>query len=108
MAKPANWIILTDYISTDNQPQFEPRSGMVRGGLRAGGKDVAIWGPRDAAKPNPETLPHEFIIADDDGVVYYRGVAKSNSSFAPLDMYGYPNDGATMIAYREGSTWHVL
>jgi hypothetical protein len=53
---------------------------------------------------------HEFRLADGDDIVYYYGRCTSDSSFAPLDDYGMPNDGCTDIEYKNPTTgkWEAL
>lgn len=41
-----------------------------------------------------------FRMYDDDGNLYYQGLAKPNANFDPLDDFGMPNAGCTDIAYR--------
>lgn len=106
----ARWLITQDYISdpSGDLPKFNPQKGGVHGLAAKPSKEVSIWGPRTATKPDPKNLPLQFILADDDGNVYYRGIANDNADFQPLDMYAGPNDGATMIAYLRGGKWDVL
>ena len=62
---------------------------------------------------NDENIPdncdelHEFIVLDDDNIVYFRGFSDDASSFKPLDwaMNGY---GCTAIMYRFDNTWEYL
>lgn len=51
---------------------------------------------------------YKFRLLDDDGEVYYIGYSSNNSSFAPLDDYGMPNDGCTDIQYWEDGQWKSL
>lgn len=108
----AHWLITHDFVSAlsggGDLPQFNPQAGGVRALAASPSKEVSIWGPRNATKPDPKNLPLDFIIADDDGNVYYRGLADEQAEFQPLDMYAGPNDGATMIAYRRSGKWEVL
>ena len=54
-------------------------------------------------------LPYRFRMLDDDGAVYYEGFC-SRESFQPLDDFGMPNAGCTMIEYwnNENHKWEVL
>ena len=55
-------------------------------------------------------LPHRFRMKDDDGEICYYGRSSSDSSFAPLDDFGMPNAGCTMIEYynTERKKWELL
>ncbi|CVK21561.1 hypothetical protein [Sporomusa sphaeroides] len=55
-------------------------------------------------------LPYRFRMLDDDGEIYYYGLSSSDSSFAPLDSFGMPNAGCTMIEYYNVKTkkWEIL
>lgn len=54
----------------------------------------------------------EFRLRDDDGELYYTGFylgPDDETKFAPLDDYGMPNAGATVIEYRgESGEWERL
>lgn len=50
---------------------------------------------------------HKFRMLDDDGAVYYEGLS-SSESFAPLDDFGGPNAGCTMIEYHNNGKWEML
>ena len=105
----ANWLIQRDYeaVADNRLPQLNPRTGNVEG-LNLPFKHVDIFGPRMSEPPNRSELPLLFVIADDDGNIYYYGAANEKAEFEPLDMYGRPNAGATMIAYKRGTKWDVL
>ncbi|MBP2657189.1 MAG: hypothetical protein H6Q69_221 [Firmicutes bacterium] len=49
-------------------------------------------------------LLYKFRMKDDGGIIYYYGVSSSDSSFAPLDDFGMPNAGCTMIEYYNKET----
>lgn len=52
-------------------------------------------------------LPHKFRMLDDDGEVYYEGFC-NRESFQPLDDFGMPNAGCTMIEYQNNGKWELL
>lgn len=52
---------------------------------------------------NLHELKHKFRLLDDDGIVYAYGLAKSDSSFAPLDYY-QNSYGCTEIQYKNPVT----
>ena len=49
-----------------------------------------------------------FRLYDDDNTRYYDGVMYGPVEFAPLDDYGTPNAGCTMLFYKEGGKWKQL
>lgn len=54
-----------------------------------------------------------FRLCDDDGELYYEGRSTDNKTEAaldPLDSYGMPNAGCTMIRYlnEETGEWEAL
>lgn len=54
---------------------------------------------------------YKFRLLDDDGQVYYAGRSDDDSSFAPLDCFGLPNAGCTVIQYWQsgnGGGWKNL
>lgn len=58
--------------------------------------------------PTP-TIP--FRLKDDDGEIYYRGLANdawTENAFSPLDDFGMPNDGCTEIEYFVDGVWSTL
>ncbi len=46
----------------------------------------------------------KFKMFDDDGVLYYSGLAKPDIDFEPLDYFGMPNAGCTSIKYFDSKT----
>lgn len=59
---------------------------------------------RTFAKPeNKNDFPYRFRCKDDDGIIYFSGFSKNDSSFSPLDDYGY-GCGAATIEYRNPNT----
>jgi hypothetical protein len=77
---------------------------------------VGLEGPGDA----PETIPahwecDRFRMLDDDGEVYYHGVVyaedldSEEACFGPLDDFGTPNAGCTIIQRRnEAGEWETI
>lgn len=62
-------------------------------------------------KPDSE-MPHEFRLKDDDGIIYFYGIADDASSeraFIPLDNTG-GHYGCTIIEYKNPTTnaWEML
>ena len=54
-----------------------------------------------------------FRMLDDDNEVYYEGVivtdeAGTEQDFAPLDDFGMPVAGCTMIQYQTTEGWEIL
>lgn len=50
---------------------------------------------------------HKFRMLDDDGNIYYYGESNDNESeraFAPLDYFGEPNAGCSIIEYKDEET----
>ena len=55
-------------------------------------------------------VPHPFRMKDDDRELYYSGLSSCDSSFAPLDDFGGPDSGCTIIEYKNPKTqaWEIL
>jgi len=88
------WIILVDHLA-------EP-------GTKPGTNDnaVGLMGPHNCDPAIPCGLP--FRMSDDDKVLYYEGKA-SRVGFEPLDDFGAPNAGCTIIEFlSHAGTWEVL
>lgn len=49
-----------------------------------------------------------FRMLTDDNEIMYEGRSHSNSSFEPLDCFGLPNAGCTIIQYWENHRWVTL
>lgn len=101
------WTIIADHIAdpTAAQPSNANAVGMV--------------GPRDAKLTADEIIrqpqARRFRMKDDDGELYYEGVLVvmpedgGEAEFRPLDDFGTPNAGATIIEYqRPDGTWEPL
>jgi hypothetical protein len=77
---------------------------------------IGLIGPGTATLTYAEILKnpdgHKFRMRDDDDVVYYEGIFigdhTSEDAFLPLDDFGTPNAGCTLIEYKEGNTWSAL
>lgn len=105
----ANWLIERDYESASQGRLPQLRQGGAVIGLTLPYNHVHIFGPRMSLPPSRSELPLLFVIADDDFNVYYYGAANEKAEFEPLDMYGEPHAGATMIAYKRGANqWDIL
>ena len=50
------------------------------------------------------SLPHKFLMLDDDKELYFEGVSNDDSSFDPLDDFGMPDYGCTDIKYFDTTT----
>ena len=50
-----------------------------------------------------------FRMLDDDGEVYYEGLATPDTDFEPLDDFGMPDSGCTEIQYKnKDGEWETL
>lgn len=90
-----SWEITRDHL-------FRPGDKVL--GMR---DEYGVMGPREGNHSLPR--PHRFRMYDDDGELYYEGLA-ARVSFAPLDDFGTPNAGCTRIDYfnPETQTWETL
>ena len=93
--------------------------------------DKGVTGPRDITTEDLERLAKgegtKFKMYDDDGILYYKGRIlleemdfqahtqrygpySNELEFQPLDCFGGPNAGCTMIKYRNPETkkWEIL
>jgi hypothetical protein len=93
------WIITKDHIA---EKDAEPGTNC---------NAVGVIGPSSTKKTKEEILAHPekqfFQMFDDDGVLYYDGFmvfSKNSSGFEPLDDFGCPNAGCTMIKYKDEKT----
>ncbi len=91
------WIILKDH-------SFDPEDGIAsRVGVRSRN-----------CPDQPDTKGwREFRMLDDDRNVVYSGLSsdwESENAFAPLDDFGTPDAGCTMIEYKNPNTkaWEPL
>ena len=50
----------------------------------------------------------KFRMYDDDKNLYYEGMESIKDSFAPLDEFGMPNAGCTVIKYFGVGGWYTL
>ena len=73
------------------------------------GNDVGQWnGSEDTFAKCKANCKHAFRMLDDDGEVYYHGRSSIKDSFQPLDDFGEPNAGCTMIQYYENKRWVTI
>ena len=74
--------------------------------------EVGKIGPWNAATTLTAVDPwHEggFRMKDDDGKLYYEGVIFGEyTGFEPLDDFGMPNAGCTIIEYNVNGKWERL
>lgn len=56
----------------------------------------------------PAEFTCKFRMLDDDRNVYYEGRADRNGTFDPLDDFGEPNFGCTIIQYLINGIWQDL
>jgi len=75
--------------------------------------DCLANAPRNVRSQNwdqdrAERATERFRLLDDDRNVYFRGVCTPNVDFEPLDEYGMPDSGCTIIEFREGGRWVAL
>lgn len=71
---------------------------------------VGMIGPR-AYKGDGSELHNKFRMLTDDREVVYEGRSGDNSDFGPLDDFGQPNYGCTIIQYWQagpGGGWKDL
>ena len=68
------------------------------------------WGEPPLTLDYSDLMVHKFKLFDDDGELYYEGVAtnqSSESAFEPLD-WAMANDGCTDIKYFNNGRWESL
>lgn len=85
------------------------------------GDDTGITGPSDAPRhllarlrDNPDAC-HTFRMFDDDGELYYIGKAAwdepaegtEEACAGPLDDFGRPNAGCTLITWQDHPEWDI-
>jgi len=78
---PYRWVITTDH-------------------LEAADHDYDATGKQGPSNANPELTadPQQFQMFDDDGELYYSGILYGLADgFEPLDDFGTPNAGCTII-----------
>ena len=103
---PGQWTITLDHIA---EAGAKPATNA---------NAVGLTGPRTAAMTAAEILADvgslTFRMRDGDGALYYEGACYlpeglTEDAFAPLDDFGEPNAGATVIEYEttEG-VWETL
>lgn len=101
------WTITKDHIADPSEPN--PSNANA----------VGIVGPRSAKLTADEIIRHpqarRFRMKDDDGELYYEGVMVvtpedgDEAEFRPLDDFGMPNAGATIIEYQNADgNWEPL
>jgi hypothetical protein len=92
------WIIDIDHIAdADAKPASNANA-------------VGLSGP-DHYTGTGQELTHRFRMLDDDRELYYEGRSGNSSDFGPLNDFGMPNAGATIIQYFEsgkGGGWKDL
>ena len=76
---------------------------------------VGIVGPSGCELKSEEIKNHpeakEFRLLDDDGVIYYYGKyvgPDDESLFEPLDCFGMPSAGCTVIQYKLNNRWEFV
>lgn len=93
------WIIDKDHIA---DPDARPGTN---------DNAVGIMGPR-SYKGDGSELTKKFRMLDDDRVLYYEGRCDTDdddNALGPLDNFGTPNAGATIIQYWvQGKGWTNL
>ena len=65
----------------------------------------------DYAESKRECLRYKFRLHDDDGELYYEGLAddpNSEDAFGPLDDFGKGSAGCTDIYYLRNGKWESL
>lgn len=105
----------------DNPPPYAwviTRDLWFEGGMRIPGlkSAVGVAGPRGARLEDVNRLSagrigKPFRLLDDDREVYYEGRyagPDDDTLLAPLDDFGMPGAGCTIIQYRDGGKWTDL
>jgi hypothetical protein len=89
----AKWVITADHICGKVTDDFSLPSRVGYGNF----------------KGDPNELPHEFKLYDDDNELYYEGRCSSDESFQPLD-WAEGDAGCTYIKYKnpKTGTWEIL
>lgn len=92
------WIVTKDYTEEYDGKTFSK---------------VSVIGPRDCLLEKEELIKgHPFKMYDDDKILYYEGFLvgdkTSEEGFSPLEDYGTPNAGCTMIKYLNKGKWELL
>jgi hypothetical protein len=90
-------------IDKDHMPQPGAKPG-------TNGNAAGVVGPR-GYRGNTDELRSRFRLLTDDREVLYEGRSHSSSSFQPLECFGEPNAGCTIIQYWEsgpGGGWKDL
>lgn len=66
--------------------------------------------PEECADLVKKGFTEPFQLLDDDGELYYSGLAKPDADFDPLDNFGMPNAGCTEIKYysKKTNSWETL
>lgn len=76
------------------------------------GKNDGRMGPSSISDDSIQALTNgegfAFRMLDDDSELYYEGRCTIKDSFQPLDNFGMPNAGCTMIQYRNKGRWETL
>jgi len=78
------------------------------------GKSLGVMGPRGVALTAEQIKAQgkAFRMLSDDREVYYHGLyvgPDDETLFAPLEDYGTPNSGCTIIEYKNAAgRWEVL
>ena len=67
---------------------------------------VGVLGPHDY-KGDGSELTHKFQMLDDDEELIYEGRSHEEHSFDPLDDFGMPDAGCTIIRYLVDGKWVV-
>ena len=65
----------------------------------------------DYEESKRESLRYKFRLHDDDGELYYEGLAddpNSEDAFGPLDDFGKGSAGCTDIYYLRNGKWESL
>jgi hypothetical protein len=85
------WIITFDHFAENDKPRGTNSNA------------AGLMGPR-GYKGDGSELPHTFRMLTDDRELVYEGRC-SDKSLQPLDNFGGPNFGCTIIQYFENGAW---
>ncbi len=89
------WTIDVDHLAEPDAPAGSNRNAK------------GMTGPHNAII-REDWLKHKFRMLDDDREVYYEGRSDNYAGFGPLDDFGMPNAGCTIIQYMENGAWRDI
>lgn len=97
------WAITRDFLAEKELKQAPKGTNDNAQGVR-GPRGVALSVAEIVAHPEAQT----FRMLDDDRNVYYQGAFVGSDMFEPLDNFGAPNAGCTIIEFKRGNAWVMV